>query len=612
MSEDVFREEEAVKKVNFNVWRQILKVILKSKKELGLLLVFAIILSLAESLTIPLNTYAISNLIETYNESALVPFILLSLAQIIVFAFSVFGFIYFGSKLETKVRYTLRKESFKNLQKLPFSYYDTTKQGWIMARMTSDTNRLARIVSWGILDLTWSGFFMLFTLVVLFISEWRLALVFVSFLPILVIIAIFFRKKVLLLNRRSRFHNSQLTGLFNESFLGAKTTKSLAIEDELSEEFEKEAHVMKKVTLKAVLFGAFFSSFLLAGSYTIVAFVIALGGYFALQGLVTMPILFMFVRSAMNTFEPIVNLTNFINELQVAQASAERVLQLVNEHPEIDDTDEVKDVYGDLFDKKKENWEEIKGDVEFKDVTFYYNPKEIILDNFNLKVKAGQTIALVGHTGSGKTTIVNLFARFYEPRSGEILIDGVDYRKRSLSWLHSRLGYVLQTPELFSTTIKENIRYGKLDATDEEVIAASKAVGLDEFVSTLERGYDTHVGEAGNLLSVGQKQLISFARAIIADPRILIFDEATSSVDSEAEVKIQQATAEILKGRTSFVVAHRLSTIVNSDQIIVLENGKIIEQGTHTELLNLRGYYFELYRNQFISERTEARYREIN
>jgi ATP-binding cassette subfamily B protein len=314
----------------------------------------------------------------------------------------------------------------------------------------------------------------------------------------------------------------------------------------------------------------------------------------------------------MNTFEPILNLTNFINELQVAQASAERVLQLVNEKPSIDDTQEVKDVYGDLFDKKKENWEEIKGDVEFKDVTFYYNPKEIILDKFNLKVKAGQTVALVGHTGSGKTTIVNLFARFYEPRAGEILIDGKDYRKRSLSWLHSRLGYVLQMPELFSTSIKENIRYGNLEASDEEVIAASKAVGLDEFVNTLEKGYDTHVGEAGNLLSVGQKQLISFARAIIADPRILILDEATSSIDSEAEAKIQKATDELLKGRTSFVVAHRLSTIVNSDLIVVLENGKIIEQGTHAELLGNRGHYFELYRNQFIAERREEKYLEID
>lgn len=605
---DHFNEEQALKKVTFNVWAQIFKVILKSKKELILLIIFATILSLSEALIIPLNEFAITNLIYTYNEWALWPFIILSITQIIIFSINVYAFIYIGSKLEAKVRYTLRAESFKNLQKLPFSYYDTTKQGWIMARMTSDTNRLSRIVSWGILDITWSVFYMFFTLAILFWREWRLALVIVALLPVLIIIAFVFRKKVLILNRKSRFHNSQITGLFNESFLGVKTTKSLVIEDELSEEFKKEAHVMKSVSVKATFVSALFSSSLLAGSYTVVAAIMVIGAWYITNGNIGMTVgtLYIFIRAAMNFFEPVLNLTRFVNDLQVAQASAERVLQLVNEKPEIDDSDEVKDIYGDLFDKKIENWEEIAGDVEFKNVTFYYNPKEIILDDFNLKVKAGQTIALVGHTGSGKTTIVNLFARFYEPRKGEILIDGKDYRKRSLSWLHSRLGYVLQMPELFSTTIKENIRYGNLNASDEEVYRASVAVGLDEYVKTLEEGYDTFVGEGGNLLSVGQKQLISFARAIIANPRILILDEATSSIDSEAEHKIQEATTTLLKGRTSFVVAHRLSTIVNSDVIVLLDNGKIVEMGTHAELLSNRGPYFELYRNQFIAERSEA------
>lgn len=605
---DHFSEEQAIKKVTFSVWRQILRVILKSKKELVLLMVFATILSLTEALIIPLNEFAITNLIQTYNEEMLLPFILISALQIVIFAISVYNFIYVGSKLEAKVRYTLRAESFKNLQKLPFSYYDTTKQGWIMARMTSDTNRLARIISWGILDITWSVFYMFFTLVILFIREWRLALIILLVLPLLILIAFLFRKKVLLLNRRSRFHNSQITGLFNESFLGVKTTKSLAIEEELSEEFNKEAHTMQKVTVHATFVGALFSSSLLAASYTVVAAVMVIGAWYITNGNIGMTVgtLYIFIRAAMNFFEPVLNLTRFVNDLQVAQASAERVLQLVNEKPEIDDSDEVKDVYGDLFNKKVENWEQIAGDVEFKNVTFFYNPNEIILDDFNLKVKAGQTVALVGHTGSGKTTIVNLFARFYEPRKGQIFIDGKDYRERSLSWLHSRLGYVLQMPELFSTTIKENIRYGNLAASDEEVYAASEAVGLDEYVKTLQDGYETFVGEGGNLLSVGQKQLISFARAILANPRILILDEATSSIDSEAEHKIQEATKTLLKGRTSFVVAHRLSTIVNSDLIILLDQGKIVEMGTHAELLKNRGPYFELYRNQFIAERSET------
>lgn len=612
-----FNAKEVLKKIDFKVWKQIFKIILKYKKDLILVIIFATIQSLVEALTIPLNEYAITHFIESYEPDKLPFFIVANVLQIIAFAVCVFLFTYFGAKMQAKIRYSLRKDSFENLQKLPFSYYDNTKQGWIMARMTSDTSRLASVVSWSILDLTWSIFYMFFTLVILFIRDWRLALVLLALLPILVFIAFAFRKKVLVLNRRARFHNSQLTGYFNESFLGVKTTKSLTIEDELSAEFNKEAAIMKKVSVKATAVSAIFSSTLLATSYGIVAFIMAYGGSKVqigggplLGGAITIGTLYMFIRAAMNFFEPVLNLTSFLNDLQVAQASAERVVQLITSKPEIDDSEEVKDVYGDLFMKKRENWESIKGEVEFRNVTFYYNEKEVVLDNFNLKVIAGQSVALVGHTGSGKTTIVNLFARFYEPRSGQILIDGRDYRERSLSWLHSRLGYVLQMPELFSTSIRENIRYGRLDATDSEVEEAAKTVGLDEFVQTLKDGYDTEVGESGNLLSVGQKQLISFARAIIADPRVLILDEATSSIDSAAEAVIQKATASLLKNRTSFVVAHRLSTVVNSDLIILLNQGKIVEQGTHTELLNNRGSYFELYRSQFMAERSEAMIKE--
>jgi ATP-binding cassette subfamily B protein len=295
-------------------------------------------------------------------------------------------------------------------------------------------------------------------------------------------------------------------------------------------------------------------------------------------------------------------ISRILSDFQNAQASAERIVGLIETKSDLTDTKEVEAIYGTLFEDKIENWEELNGDVEFKDVTFYYLENEIILENFNLKVKPGQSVALVGHTGSGKTTLVNLLARFYEPKSGNILIDGKDYRDRSIHWLHKRLGYVLQSPHLFSTTVLENIRYGRLDATDEEVRYAAKMVGVDDFVKHLDKGYDTFVGEGGNLLSVGQKQLISFARAVLANPKILILDEATSSIDSESELVIQYATDKLLKGRTSFIIAHRLSTIVNSDLIVMLDMGKIIEMGTHDELIAKRGHYFELYRNQFIRE----------
>jgi ATP-binding cassette subfamily B protein len=292
-------------------------------------------------------------------------------------------------------------------------------------------------------------------------------------------------------------------------------------------------------------------------------------------------------------------------ELQQAQASAERILSLIETEPDIKDTPEVEEKYGTLLEPKKENWEPLEGDIEFRNVTFKYQTGETILENFNLKVKKGTSVALVGETGSGKTTIVNLICRFYEPVSGEILIDGRDYRERSIGWLHSNLGYVLQTPHLFNGSILENIRYGRLDASDEEVIAAAKAVGVDDFVKDLPEGYDTVVGEGGAKISVGQRQLISFARALLANPRILILDEATSSIDTKTEKLVQEVMLQLMEGRTTFIVAHRLSTIIDADQILVIKDGKIIEQGNHKELLEKKGEYYNLYKNQFINERIE-------
>ncbi|MDD4066042.1 MAG: ATP-binding cassette domain-containing protein, partial [Bacilli bacterium] len=307
-------------------------------------------------------------------------------------------------------------------------------------------------------------------------------------------------------------------------------------------------------------------------------------------------------------FDPVLTVARVTNTMKMAQVAAERVFNIIEYKPELVDTPEVIAKYGTPTNPKKENYESIKGEVEFKDVSFKYETSPMILKHFNLKVKAGSTVALVGETGAGKSTIVNLLCRFYQPTEGQILIDGVDYKKRSIGWLHENLGYVMQTPHLFSGTIKENIRYGRLDATDEEVVAAAKAANAHGFIGLLEKGYDTDVGEGGNRLSQGQKQLISFARAIIADPRILVLDEATSSIDTQTEYVIQTAIANILKDRTSFVIAHRLSTITSSDLILVVQHGEVTEKGTHDELMKLKGYYYTLYTNQFI----EDRLKEIN
>jgi ATP-binding cassette subfamily B protein len=416
------------------------------------------------------------------------------------------------------------------------------------------------------------------------------------------VIAYFFRKLILKQHRKARKFNSQLTAQYNEGFLGAKTTKSLSIEDQNYDEFAAVAHQLKSASIKAVISSAIFSSIILVLAYVAVGTTMFQGSIYVLEVIITVGTLQMFIAYTINFFEPIMAISRILSDFQNAQASAERIVGLIETESDLVDRKDVEDTYGTLFIDKKENWEDLKGDVEFKDLTFYYLENETILENFNLKVKAGQSVALVGHTGSGKTTLINLLSRFYEPKSGQILIDQKDYRERSIHWLHKRLGYVLQSPHLFSTTILENIRYGRLDATDEEVIYAAKMVGVDDFVKHIDKGYDSFVGEGGNLLSVGQKQLISFARAVLADPRILILDEATSSIDSESELVIQKATQKLLKGRTSFIVAHRLSTIVNSDLIIMLEMGKIIEQGTHDELIAQRGKYFDLYKNQFFKE----------
>ncbi len=599
--EQEFKEE----KVNFNTWKKILKTVLKSKKNVTLLIIFVVGLALLESLTPLLNKYAIDTFFKAKEFDTFVPFVIINIVIAVLFGFTIWGFIYQAGKIEVSVNYELRKQSFETLQRLSFSYFDKTPQGWVMARMTSDSRRLANIISWGLVDFLWSGMIMLVILVIMFIMNVKLALIVTLTIPVMAVTAIYFRRKILLGYRESRKINSQVTASYNESFMGAKTTKSLAIEKENSLEFIEKTHSLKRASMRAILFSALFSPIMLMISYIVIGVISYEGGSDVLGVVISVGTLYAFVEYTIRFFDPIMQIARILAQFQQAQASAERVIQLIETKPEIHDTDDVIEKYGDLLSPKYENWEPIVGDVSFNNVTFQYIDNEVILDNFNLEVKAGTSVALVGHTGSGKTTIINLLSRFYEPTKGEILIDNKNYKARSLHWLHKRLGYVLQSPHLFSGTVMENIRYGKLDATDEEVINAAKAIGADGFIKEMDKGYQSEVGEGGNKLSIGQKQLLSFARAILADPRILILDEATSSIDSESERVIQKATDTLLKDRTSFIVAHRLSTIVNSDLIVYLSSGKIIEQGTHKELLAKRGAYFELYKRQFLTEREQ-------
>lgn len=597
-------EEYKDSKFDSTVWVKIFGHMKPLKKHLIIGVGAAICLAIIDSVYPLINLYAIDVIIPSGNLDKLPLFVGFYLLISLITGLLVYTFIIHAGQVQQKLSYILRQKAFKRLHELPFSYYDQTPVGWIMARMTSDSRRLSDVLSWGLIDLSWGMFTMLFTSIVMFNLNWRLGLVVITVVPILIVLSIYFRKKILKAYRKIRKENSKITGAYNEGITGAKTTKTLVLEDENYKDFSRMTRSMKDHSIKAAIFsGLYFPTILFIASFA-TAMVMYYGGVQAsiFNGIVTVGVLYYFLSAVGQFFEPIMQLANILARLQQAQASGERIINLIEKEPEIWDSPEVIEKYGDAINFKKENWEELVGDVKFDNVTFKYNKGETVLSNFNLDVKAGESIALVGHTGAGKSTIVNLICRFYEPTNGHILIDGKDYKDRSLGWLHDNLGYVLQSPHLFSGSIMDNIRYGNHEASEEEVIRVSKLVEAHDFIKEFEEGYKTEVGEGGARLSVGQKQLISFARALLADPKILILDEATSSVDTHTEKSIQRAIDIVLKGRTSFVIAHRLSTITSSDKILVLEDGRILEAGNHEELIKEEGRYYQLYTNQFKSK----------
>ena len=525
---------------------------------------------------------------------------------ILVFQVAViYAFLYLGAKIEVGVCYIIRKKAFRKLQELPFSYYDRMPVGHLMSRMTSDIQRLSETIGWGLLDLCWGVAMLLMCSATMLAINWKLGLMVMLVLPPLGVISVYFQKKILKSWRVVRKTNSRITGSFNEGIMGAKTTKTLVREEMNEEEFTVLTREMRRSSVRAASLNAIYLPIVISLGSLATAYALWRGGNLVLIGGMTLGAIQVFVNYTVQFFQPVRDIAAAFSELQSAQAAAERVITLLDTEADIKDTPEVEAEFGDNFHPKKENWPEIHGDITFEHVDFKYKEGEKVLSDFNLSVKAGETIALVGPTGAGKSTVVNLVCRFYEPTAGEIKIDGVDYRKRSQLWLQSNLGYVLQEPRLFSGTIRDNIRYSKLDATDEEIRRAAQMVNAENFILKLEKGYDTDVGEGGNRLSTGEKQLISFARAILSNPRIFILDEATSSVDTETEVIIQNAISEVLKGRTSFIIAHRLSTVRSADRILVIENGGIREMGTHKELMRQKGSYYKLYMSQFEEERAQ-------
>ena len=501
--------------------------------------------------------------------------------------------------VEMSVDRDLRNRAFGHLQTLSFSYFNQNSVGYIHARVMSDTGKIGEAVSWRMMDCIWNGSYILFAIVVMFMTDVRLALWMIALLMAAGLLISVFQRKLVAVNRLIREMNSKITGDFNEGITGARSIKLLGIEQKMLEEFEEDTESYRRESVHAVRYSAMLLSTVTLMSSAALAVVLWQGGILTREGIMKIGTLSVFVSYAVGMVEPLQFIIQNISSFISIQVNIERLTGLLAEPPDVSDTSEVTARYGDSFHPRRENWEELRGDIEFRDVTFRYpDGEENVLEHFSLKVPQGQNIAIVGETGAGKSTLVNLLCRFYEPTEGTLLIDGRDARERSQLWLHSHIGYVLQTPHLFSGSVRENLRYGRPDATDEEIMEALEMVSARGIVEKMG-GLDSEVGEGGSHLSTGEKQLLSFARALLADPRLLVLDEATSSIDSLTEKEIQDAISVVTKGRTSFVIAHRLSTIAGADMILVVQDGKIIEMGKHPELMRKRGYYYSLYTRQF-------------
>ncbi len=586
-------------KLDLGLWKTLLRYTLHYR---GTSIAFVVVaFALAGSdLCFPLLTGSLITQIETNPERVNLGFYAAAFAGLsISLSTSVWAFVTCAGKIRTRVSHDIRRDAFEQLQRLSFSYFDTRPSGWLMARLTSDCQRLAVILAWGVMDFIWGITLMTSVAVVMCIYSWKITLAVFAVLPILFAVSLYFKRRILRTSRLVRRTNSRITGAYNEGLMGVKTSKVFVREERNLRDFDRLTLEMNELSIRnAILSAVYLPIVLTLGSIAITA-ALVVGGRQVIAGTIAIGEMVMFMYYAQLFFQPAQDISAWFAELQMAQAAAERVLGLIQSVPDVQDSPEVAARVRQLGHDGHPD--EIRT-IEFRHVGFRYRSGPPVIRDFSLAVNAGETIALVGDTGGGKTTIVNLLCRFYEPTEGQILIDGIDYTDRSLSWLQSNLGIVLQQPHLFSGTIADNIRYGRLEATPAEIEEAARSAGAHEFIIALEKGYATQVGEGGNQLSLGEKQLVSFARAILKRPRLLIMDEATSSIDTETERLIQQGLERILKDRTSFVIAHRLSTIKAADRIVVISKGQLLEQGTHAELLQRRQFYYEFYTEQAVRD----------
>lgn len=591
---------------------KILKYIRKYRSWIAIMVTCGVLASVGD-IAIPFfQRYALNHLEDGVFIANLVPFILFYVLTLLGKIITDFISSFLSGKVELSVLRDLRKLSFDHLQTLSFSYFNQNSVGYIHARVMSDTARIGELVSWVIMQGVWNFSYLIGVVIVMLSMNVKLTLLILAVIPLITVVFAIFQKKLVNENRHIREVNSKITGNFNEGITGAKTIKTLVIEDRVERDFVRDSKEMKRSSVMAQRYRSILAAMIGFASSIALAIVVWKGGELSLIGndaigYMDVGTLSLFMSYALGIIEPIRWIVDMISDLVREQVNIERLTRLLETKSDVTDTPEVIEKYGDTFSPKKENWETLHGDIEFRDVSFKYpDGDEYILEHFNLKIPQGSNIAIVGETGAGKSTLVNLICRFYEPTSGQLLIDGRDARERSQLWLHSNIGYVLQTPHLFSGTILENLRYGKPDATIEEINDALRRVSADGVVAKAENGLDTNVGEGGDLLSTGEKQLISFARAIVADPKILILDEATASIDTLTEQNIQKAISEVIRGRTSIMIAHRLSTVRDADMILVVSDGKIVERGTHSSLMKQKGHYYSLYTRQYEEDVTKT------